>query len=174
MAEGLGIAPRRWRVHGGIVFGLIVGFLMVVIGFALMNVGKVPASYTGAARASVTALNLSTSSPGTNGQTTTSCDPTATFMVAGKAYTVTSTEGQTPCHVSVGSTVTVDYQPSNPANAMMKPSHLPFIIPWALVVLGFLAIIGSIIHFFTRAAEVAGGAVLLYKGIKKDKENKKD
>ncbi len=174
IAGGLGILPGRWRVHGGIIFGLIVGFLLVVIGFALTNVGNVPASYTGVARASVTALNLSTSPSGTNGQTMTSCQPTATFAVAGKAYSVTSTSSQSPCHVSVGSTVTVDYQPSNPANAMMKPSRVPSIIPWALIVVGFLAIIGSIVHFFTRAAEVAGGAVLLYKGRKKDKENKKD
>ena len=68
----------------------------------------------------------------------------------------------------------VDHQPSNPANAMIKPSQVPPIIPWALLVLGFLAIIGSVVHFFTRAAELAGGAALLYKGIKKDKGINKD
>jgi len=174
IAGWLDILPGRWRVHGGIIFGLIVGFLLVVIGFALFNVGKVPAPYTGVASARVTALNLSTSPSGTNGQTVTSCDPTATFAVAGKAYSVTRTSSQSPCPVSVGSIVTVVYQPSDPAIAMMKPSRVPSIIPWALIVIGFLAIIGSIIRFFTRAAEVAGGAVLLYKGRKKDKENKED
>lgn len=168
IAEGLGVVPGRWRVHGLWFLGLFFGALLVFIGWGLMNKGKVPASYTGIASATVTALNA-TSSTDSNGATTTSCQPTATFVVAHKAYTVTSSETQSPCHSSIGSTVTVDYQPSNPANAMMKPVLVPATISWTLVVLGCLAILSVIIRFIRTIAMLGGGAALLYKGVKKDK-----
>jgi len=168
IAEGLGVVPgRRWRVHGLWTVGVFFGGLLILIGWGLMQIGKVPTSYTGVTTASVTALN-STSSTDANGATTLSCQPAAMFTVAHKAYLVTSTETQSPCHTSIGSTVTVVYQPSNPANAEMKPSHVPSIIPWALMVIGGLAILGLIIRLIIRLGMVGSGAALLYKGIKKD------
>lgn len=169
IAEGLGFVPgRRWRVHGLWTLGVFFGCLLILIGWGLMQIGKVPASYTGVAIATVTALN-SASSTDANGATTLSCQPTAMFTVAHRAYTVTSTEAQSPCHTSIGSTVTVVYQPSNPANAEMKPGRVPAIISWALVVIGCLAILGLIIRFIIKLGMVGGGAALLYKGIKKDR-----
>jgi hypothetical protein len=168
LADGAGVLPgsRHGNPLGALV-AIFAGVIFVVAGLFFLTTTKVPSGDTGHAVGTVTQLNLTTSS-GSNGSIDTYCQPTARYTVDGTSYTANATTSQSPCGYTVGSQVTVDYDPHAPASAVVAPSTTTKYAPWLFIGIGALVLVLGIFQLITKLAELGAGGFLLYKGIKRD------
>jgi hypothetical protein len=95
------------------------------------------------------------------------CTPLATFAADGKTYQAGASYSSKPCDVSLGETVTVIYNASNPTGSARlappaKTNALFGIFPWV----GWGVIALGVFGLIKNVSFIAGGIVLLRKGLK--------
>jgi hypothetical protein len=157
-------SSRNRRAVVGALRGMLVGLVILVIGFAVIGfMGATNSPGAGEAKAS----GIVTSLGATSGN---ACWPIATFAVTGKSYTANSSVGVSPCPVGLGQTVDVVYSATNPtSNARIEIGTGFTQFLWALPVLGALLFFGSLWAFMLRAGSIAAGVALVRDGSKRSK-----
>jgi hypothetical protein len=152
---------NRRRVVGALS-GMLVGVVILVIGFAVIGImGAVNSPAAGEVKASGIVTSLGSASGN-------ACVPIATFAVTGKSYTANSSVSIAPCSVGLGQTVDVVYSAANPAsNARIEIGTGITQFLWVVPVLGALVFFGSLWTFILRAGSIAAGIALVRDGSKR-------
>lgn len=101
----------------GLVFAL-VGIGAAVLGIVGMQSAKIPKSFSASASGTIVALNMSYTRSHTNGTSSQTCDPIASFQV-GAQHLAAKLPGivRSACNSYQGETVVVRYDPNQPGHA---------------------------------------------------------
>lgn len=133
-------APRTPHL----LISLLVGILFFSIGYYLHGRVSLPAADTAQATATVTSLNspIGTSTPN-------NCRATMTFTANGQGYVSKINVSRWPCHVHVGQTMIVHFNPSDPTTATLVLPGILQVLGWVCVGFGSLVLVLGFVRLFT-------------------------
>lgn len=153
--------PGIFGTLGGMVVGVI--FMLIPTFFGNLTHLNTMTATTGATVVSIGAATTSTNS---SGQTSSTCPLTVKYTVDSKDYTKSSSLSQSDyCNMSVGQTITINYDPASPATWIYGAKTLKTIFQiffWA----GLFILISSIFTFIIRLFSIIFGWKLLKDGRK--------
>jgi hypothetical protein len=151
--------PGIFGTLGGMLFA---GVFMLVPHFfgSLTGINDM----TGTATATVAEVGAPQTTQSSDGTSSTTCSMKASYTVDGKQYSSTSTSRSSgQCGLSVGQTVTINYNPNNPAAWAHDVASIKSVLGiffWA----GVVVLIASIVTFVIRLLSIIFGWKLLRKG----------
>lgn len=150
--ELVAAAPARQRASVvGPIVGMGIGLVILLFGLGFWGVTSM-ASSVGAGEAK--ASGIVTSLGSTAGNT---CTPVATFAVVGRSFT-TKGVSSSPCAVSLGQSVDVDYVVADPASgAHLETGSSLIQFVWLVPIVGGLVFLGALVSFIARAGSVRAG-----------------
>ncbi|MDO8507683.1 MAG: DUF3592 domain-containing protein [bacterium] len=159
--------PGIFGTVAGVLFGVLFLFIPTIFG-NMSGINKMTAT-TQATVVSVgmnTNTNTNTTSRTRSSNNSPSCSLTARYTVDGKEYTKqASTSSSGNCGLSEGQTVTINYDPANPAS-WTKDAKTTGIALQAFFWIGILMIISSLITFIIRLLSIIYGWKILKDGRK--------
>ncbi len=154
--------PGIFGTIGGMILGVVFIFIPVIVG-NISGITKMTATTT-ATVVSVGAPQTSTSTTNGNTSTTTTCGLTAKYTVAGKEYTqVATSSSSSNCNRAVGSALTINYNPNDPASWSSDAKTTKLILT-IFQYAGIFVIITSFFTFLIRLFSIIFGWKLLRSG----------
>ena len=153
--------PGIFGTIGGIILGIVFMFVPTIIG----NVSGI-SSMTETTSAMIISVGQPTYTKNSDGQSSSTCSFSASYLVNGKEYTwPSSISSSDSCALSQGQTITINYNPANPSSWVYGAKTITGILTVFFWV-GLLALISSVITFFIRLLSIIFGWKLLRDGRK--------
>ena len=156
--------PGIFGTFSGIIIGIVFIFLPSIFG-GISGINKMTAT-TSATVIAIGAPQTSTTTTDNQTSTTTSCSLTAKYTVKGMDYTqVSSSASSSNCNKAVGSTISINYNPNEPASwsTDVKTTKLVLSI---FMYAGIFVVLTSFFTFLIRLLSIIFGWKLLRSGRK--------
>lgn len=151
--------PGIFGTLGGMLFAGVFMFVPHIFG-SLSGINDM----TETTKATVSQVGAPETTRSSDGTSSTTCAMTAAYTVDGKQYSSTSTsKSSSQCGLSAGQTVTINYNPNNPAawaHDVATIKSFLGIFFWA----GVVVLVASIVTFVIRLLSIIFGWKLLRKG----------
>lgn len=157
--------PLDGRKRSGI-FGALIG---IIVGTVFLFVPTIFNAVSGVNQltttATATVVSISKNQiTNTNGSTSTSCNAVASYTIKGTLYhQPSSIESSSMCSMTIGSSITIKYNPNNPAAWGYNVDSLNFYLK-IFAVMGGLVILTSLVTFVIRLLSIIFGWKLIKSG----------